>query len=74
MNALALLLENLAASDFSTFNEMYPATSRYAIAVSKTNSQPVFTSGQTWRTGPGRLLQIHLSQCRKDQRGSTVLK
>ena len=32
MNALALLLENLAASGFRTFNEVFPATSRNAVA------------------------------------------
>jgi hypothetical protein len=32
MNALALLLEDLAAGGFRTFNEMFPATFRNAVA------------------------------------------
>ncbi len=32
MNALTLLLEDLAASGFRTFNEMFPATSRNVVA------------------------------------------
>lgn len=35
MNALALLLKDLAASGFSMFNEMFSATSRYALSVSR---------------------------------------
>lgn len=38
MKAFAMLLENLAASCFSAFNQMLPTTSRYAVAVSGLNS------------------------------------